>query len=245
MGLYQAAGMAGRSIADINLANKLGVSHEALIKARQMSRTFNDSGYIESILEGSFEAAESLVTGIGYASYDFLDQGDVAWKREALDRLLVMIIDGRVNINNLKKIIHIIYAFYFKLISNEERNKLATKLLSKKVTEMTLSMIIAEKFGINALIKVESFWMKIALKKGVMSVMAIPVIKAKSAYKSRELREKIPELYWELRKNGDLDLLYFMMEPYVGIYIDVIYLYYNNRPLFNEITSLYIDMIKA
>lgn len=50
MGLYQAAGMAGRSIADINLANKLGVSHEALIKARQMNRTFNDSGYIESIL---------------------------------------------------------------------------------------------------------------------------------------------------------------------------------------------------
>lgn len=245
MGMYQVGGMGGRSVYTINESNKLGVSHEAFIKATQMSNTFNDSGYVGSILDGSFEAVSSLVTGVGYASYDFLDQGDVAWKREALDRLIVMIVDGRVNINNLKKIIHITYAFYFKLIGEEARKKLAAKLLSKKATEMALSLIIAEKFGINALIKVENFWVKFALKKGAMTAMTIPAVKAKSIYKSRELKDKAPELYWELRKNGSLDLLYFMMEPYIGIYVDVIYLYRTNKPLFNEITMLYIDMIKV
>lgn len=81
-------------------------------------------------------------------------------------------------------------------ISEEARKKLTLKPLSKKVTEMALSLIIVEKFGINALIKTERFRVKFALKKGVMSAMTPPAVKEKSVYKSMELKDKAPELYW-------------------------------------------------
>lgn len=61
MGIYQVGGMGGRSVHTINASNKLGVSHEAFIKETQISNTFNDQGYVGSILEGSFEAVSSLL----------------------------------------------------------------------------------------------------------------------------------------------------------------------------------------
>jgi len=238
--MYQIAGLGSKSIDGIIKAKQAEVSYTAISTVNQMNIATMTDNLAHSVIDGALNGVLSLITGAGYASYDFLDRSDMAWKDEKQRRLITMLMEGRFNIDNIKKAINIIMFSYYESLNDEEKRKLEIKVLGKLIGGKLVSKLVAEKLALNVIIKTENIFLKLLYKNAMVKLASIPVINAKCIYKSRELNTKNPRLYYLLLKNGDLDLLYFLLEPYIGVYVNMLYYSEHNVELFNEINKVFL-----
>lgn len=65
---------------------------------------------------------------------------------------------------------------------------------------------------------------------------------ARAVYASRQLMMDNSDLYWKLRSEGDLDLLYFFIEKQAAPFVKVLQIQKSNPALFNEINNKFLSM---
>lgn len=175
--------------------------------ARDMLEAINvdGSGFIGAVAKGFI----SLPVSLGYLGYDFIDSGH---RRENLDdkfRLAELV--KRVTFNKaiIEKAINVFISDFTSRINITSigaslAGNGAGKMLFSQWTSIKLGYVISER-AVTALFA--------GTVTGVL--LSLGAESSRAIYTSRYLRERDPETYYKLKRMGDLDLIYFLIEDTV------------------------------
>ncbi|NRN29148.1 hypothetical protein [Photorhabdus heterorhabditis] len=174
--------------------------------AEKMVSTINDDS---SWLTGFSEGVLDIPVDFYYLGYDYLDT-DHRWDNENDKyRFVGLIKSEAITLNNLERVIQIIFEDYLGKLSEEQKQRLIETKVGKIFGG---SMTLVGTLGIGASV-------------------------SRAIYTSRELAQTNPNLYMLLRREGNLDLLYFLVESKMESYVRALEAYEEDRSLFNEFSA--------
>ncbi|BFO09552.1 Uncharacterised protein [Serratia rubidaea] len=205
--------------------------------AQRMADALNvDNGFLTGFAQGAI----SLPIDLGYLAYDFLDTENRSANMDDTERMIRLIKSGLANKKSLAKIARLV-ADDFLEKTDSERVKLiiekgSGKFLGRFVTNQLLGV------NLGALIA-ERFVLQFAASLSLGSVLSLGAMKSRAIYTSRELRSRNPWLYDRLRRMGNLDLLYFLMEKRTRPFEDAIAVWHSSRSDFNRIVELFFQKV--
>ena len=84
---------------------------------------------------------------------------------------------------------------------------------------------------------------KVVMGFTFLTLLSVGSLPSSAVYSSRQLNQRDTELYDSLRRQGHLDLLYFIIEKRVEPFEGATALWHKNRRLFNEVTALFLKKI--
>ncbi|TDS97884.1 hypothetical protein EDF78_101259 [Rahnella sp. BIGb0236] len=157
----------------------------------------------------------SFPVSIGYLGYDFMDSEHHSENQDDKYRLVKLFKRTTFSQETIEAIIK---PFIEDFISRIDTNKIIT--FAKNLSGTTAGKIIFSQLtGFNI--------GKVIISQGVASyttgfavggILAVGAEASRAIYTSRYLRERNPAMYLKLKKIGDLDLLYYLVEDIVKPY---------------------------
>lgn len=175
----------------------------------------------ESLARGFLGGLLSIPGDIAYLTYDFLDTGERYEKGYDKERLIRLIANGLLSEASVTKIIETVLNRFFFSLNEEQKKNLFNYLAGKTTGRMLITYAMFETI-------VRSFTQKTALKAamrlGIASILSLGGQIARAVYSSRDLYRRNSSLYWQLREQGDLDMLYFLVEEYLRPFEDAMVL---------------------
>ncbi|MCS3603626.1 hypothetical protein M2371_002861 [Buttiauxella sp. BIGb0471] len=190
------------------------------------------SGFIEGILE--------IPEDIGYIAYDFIDSENRYNNNNDKIRLMFLVKKGGVNKDSLAEIIKVILIKYYSLLTNEQKSQLQYKIGGQITGKLVFTTQALSKF-------LQIFIDRLLIRTSVglisTSLVTLGAMQSKAVYSSRDLLNRNPNIYWELRGLGDLDLLYFILEDKLKSFEDAILLHDKDRSAFNNVMKHYADLV--
>ncbi|MFP2515077.1 hypothetical protein [Buttiauxella agrestis] len=190
------------------------------------------SGFIDGILE--------IPEDIGYIAYDFIDSENRYNNNNDKIRLMFLVKKGGVNKDSLAEIIKVILIKYYSLLTSEQKSQLQYKIGGQITGKLVFTTQALSKF-------LQIFIDKLLIRTSVglisTSILTLGAMQSKAVYSSRDLLNRNPNIYWELRGLGDLDLLYFILEDKLKSFEDAILLHDKDRSAFNNVMKHYADLV--
>ncbi|MBS9433265.1 hypothetical protein [Photorhabdus hainanensis] len=199
------------------------------IAEKMVSAINDDSSWLTGFAEGILD----IPVDFYYLGYDYLDT-DHRWDNENDKyRFVGLVKSEAITLNNLERVIQIIFEDYLGKLSEEQKQR----LIETKAGKMFGGMI--SKYAIFRGSLGAFFGTKWFTKFGgsitFIGTLGIGASVSRAIYTSRELAQTNPTLYMQLRREGNLDLLYFLVESKMEPYVRALEAYDENRDLFNEI----------
>lgn len=175
--------------------------------ARDMLEAINvdRSGFWGAIAKGFI----SLPVSFGYLGYDFMD---VEHRRENLDdKFRIAQLIKRTTFNKII-VESVINVFVSDFVSRIDMPSLGVEMAGSRVGKIFFAQWTGIKLGY-----VISERAVTALFAGTVigGLLSIGAETSRAIYTSRYLRERNPEAYYKLKRMGDLDLIYFIVEDAV------------------------------
>lgn len=190
------------------------------------------SGFIDGILE--------IPEDIGYIAYDFIDSENRYNNNNDKIRLMFLVKKGGVNKDSIAEIIKVILIKYYSLLTSEQKSQLQYKIGGQITGKLVFTTQALSKF-------LQIFIDKLLIRTSVglisTSILTLGAMQSKAVYSSRDLLNRNPNIYWELRGLGDLDLLYFILEDKLKSFEDAILLHDKDRSAFNNVMKHYADLV--
>uniref|UniRef100_UPI0036DDBF5E hypothetical protein n=1 Tax=Photorhabdus sp. RM322S TaxID=3342825 RepID=UPI0036DDBF5E len=198
--------------------------------AEKMVATIDDNS---SWLTGFAEGVLDIPVDFYYLGYDYLDT-EHRWDNENDKyRFVGLIKSEAITLNNLERIIQIIFEDYLGKLSEEQKQRLIKTKIGKIFGGM-ISKYVIFRGSLGAFFGAKWFT-KFGGSMTFIGTLGIGASISRAVYTSRELAGTNPALYMQLRREGNLDLLYFLVESKMAPYVRALEKYDENRDLFNEI----------
>lgn len=172
----------------------------------------------------------SFSKDIGYLAYDFFSTDDRYRNFDDRVRLFETLKD-----QDLKKIIEIVVKAFFKKTKRKGWAENIVGMTGKLVGMHVVNKAFLDDF---AEVFVAKFVAKILVKVSFNFIVSTGAMSSRAIYVSRELAEKCPEVYAELKANGSLDLFYFLVEEYCNPFLDAIMLSEKDPDAFERVVDL-------
>lgn len=213
-----------------------------MINAKSLANQMVDSldinsGFLKSFAGGALE----LPVDLFYLGYSYLDTEN-RWAN-SLDgeRCIRLVKNGFANRESIQKIANIIIDRYLDKI---DVNKLKTvgingagSFAGSVITNRMILGNIGPMFA-------ERMVAKMIIGFSFSTLLSLGALQYRAIYSSRALSRRDPELCNYLRRLGDLDLLYFILEKRVQPFETAISLWHHNRQLFDEVSNYFLQRIR-
>lgn len=175
--------------------------------ARDMLDAINvdSSGFIGAVAKGFI----SFPVSLGYLGYDFMDTEHRRENRDDKFRIAQLVKKTPFNKNVVGNVINV---FIDDFISRVDIPSLGVRMAGSVAGKVFFSQLTGIKLG-----SVISERATTAIFAGTIigALLSIGAESSRAIYSSRYLRENNPETYYRLKRMGDLDLIYFMVEDTV------------------------------
>lgn len=190
--------------------------------------------FLYSLMEGVVDTGKDY----GYLIYDFFDTDSKSQKDNDKYRLVKLIKDG-IDDNKIIRALDIVYADYYQKLTKEQQQL----LLRRKTGNITGGALVNNVlFSSTTASLISVFWKRFFVGLGMTTTYTIGGKMARAVYSSRQLMLDNPSLYWRLRAEGDLDLVYFLIEKQVEPFVKASQIQHTNPVLFNEINDNFLSM---
>lgn len=173
-----------------------------------------------SILSGIMSVPEDMY----YLAYGFLDTEHRSENANDYYRLATFIKEGDID-SAIVNLVEAIARDFIERLPEDKKDALLNSIYAKTgarfATTTTLMYLLTSQMN-SSIARYPKLKASLRILRGaaINSILTIGALAHRSAYDSRELREKNPRLYWRLRSMGDLDILYFLIKDHVSGYVD-------------------------
>ncbi|MCT8344721.1 MULTISPECIES: hypothetical protein [Photorhabdus] len=199
------------------------------IAGKMVATIDDDSSWLTGFAEGVLD----IPVDFYYVGYDYLDT-EYRWDNENDKyRFVGLIKSEAITLNNLERIIQIIFEDYLGKLSEEQKQRLIETKVGKIFGGM-ISKYVIFRGSLGAFFGAKWFT-KLGGSVTFTATLGVGASVSRAIYTSRELAQTNPNLYMLLRREGNLDLLYFLVESKMEPYVRALEAYDENRGLFNEI----------
>ncbi|CAI2533229.1 Uncharacterised protein [Serratia ficaria] len=205
--------------------------------AQDMADALNTNS---NFLTGFIHGAISFPVDIGYLAYDFLDTESRSLNSYDTERMIRLLKSGLANNENLTKIAQMVADEYLKKVDLERVKAIVERGSGKFLGRIASNQLIGLNLG---MLFSEQFIIRYATGFALTSILSVGAVNSRAIHTSRELRSRNPQLYDRLRRMGNLDLLYFLVEKRTRPFEDAIAIWHKNRSEFNRITDLFFEKV--
>ncbi|PTA79468.1 hypothetical protein C9411_06375 [Serratia sp. Nf2] len=189
---------------------------------------------------GFIEGAISFPVDMGYLAYDFINTDNRSINQYDTERMLRLIKAGLANQHSLAKIVKLVVDEYLKKVDVDKvkrwvekgSGKIAGRFVSNQVLMVNVGAALSERVVI-----------RLATGYALTSLLTLGAMNSRAIHTSRQLRQRNPEIYDNLRRAGNLDLLYFLVEPKTKPFEQAIEVWRKNRGEFDRITELFFEKV--
>lgn len=193
-----------------------------------------------TFFDGVLGGLTSFTQDISLVAKDYFDT-DNRWRNQTDKIRLASLIKRGASSDSLKKMVTIILRDYWSNLTAEQAEKLAARVGGTITGKMAFNFVTINQI---LLLFFEKAIARFVFSLGVGSIFAIGAAASDSVYSSNELKLRNPKIYNELRGDGDLDLLYFLLKDYLDPYLDAIELQITSPTLANNVFEIYVNGIK-
>ena len=205
--------------------------------AQEMANSVNSKS---NFFGGFIEGAISFPVDMGYLAYDFINTDNRSINRYDTERMLRLIKAGLANQHSLTKIVKLVVDEYLKKVDVDKvkrwvekgSGKIAGRFVSNQVLMVNLGAVLSERVVI-----------RLATGYALTSLLTLGAMNSRAIHASRQLRQRNPEIYDNLSRAGNLDLLYFLVEPKTKPFEQEIEIWRKNRGEFDRITELFFEKV--
>ena len=187
-----------------------------------------------SLIEGVVDTGKDY----GYLVYDFLDTDSKNQKDNDKYRLVKLVKDG-IDSNKILQAFDIIFSDYYQKLTVKQQQLL---LRRKSANIAGGAWINNALFSSTTTSLISVFWKRFIIGLGMTTTYTVGGKMSRAVYSSRQLMMDNPTLYWKLRTEGDLDLIYFLIEKQVEPFVRASQIQHINPMLFNEINDSFLSM---
>lgn len=196
-----------------------------------------NSNFLKSFAGGALE----LPVDFYYLGYSFLDTGNRTLNSIDGERCIRLIQNGFANRKSLKKIANIIIDRYLNKIDVNRLKTTGTHAGASLAGRVAMNRMILGNIGP---MFADRLVARMMIGFSFSSLISLGAMQSRAVYTSRELRRRDPELQNYLKRLGDLDLLYFLIEKRVKPFEKTLSLWQQNKPLFDEVSSIFIQRVR-
>ncbi|HGM6859335.1 TPA: hypothetical protein ACKQDZ_000622 [Serratia rubidaea] len=181
----------------------------------------------------------SVPVDLGYLAYSYLDTGNRYNNQTETIRLANAIKKGILENPNLSKTIKTIFDQFNSYVPTDTQNSIYSKTIASIPGRMITNSIIAAKIT-TAVMQTTEYSYLIQMRSALLgTVLLMGGMAQRSIYKSKALSEKNRAVYISLRTQGDLDFMYFLIQPFVDPFIDAITIRQRHgQEAFNRLLSM-------
>ncbi|CNE48440.1 Uncharacterised protein [Yersinia nurmii] len=172
-----------------------------------------------------------------YLGYDFLDTEHRYQNDNDKYRFAELIKSGLANRESIEKILRLVLGQYFDKLDSHQKKKILETKVAKLVGGMITKNILLGDIGA---ILASRLAFKMASGFVMTSILGLGAMVSRAIYTSRALMEKSPKIYWELRKEGNLDLLYFLVENSTEPFVRALVFYDSDKAFFDDVFEEFI-----
>lgn len=204
--------------------------------ARRMLRSLdiNNDGFFKSVLTGAL----TLPTNLAYLGYEYFDTENRYSNANYHHRIAELIKDGIAQKTLTSRIIFIIIKKFMSEVDEDKLKNEAMKLSGGFLEKIAVS----ELTGISLSKAVTSGLVKGIVAGSVIGLgLSIGAESSRAIYTSRRLEQNNHYLYYLLRKAGNLDLAYFLVEDKMSAFVDACNLKSKNKNEFNKVCEYFFS----
>lgn len=191
------------------------------------------------MLVGLAHGVASVPIDFSYLAYGYIDTENKSRNQGDTMRMMKAIKCGILENENLVESIKTVLDDFNSNVSKEKQDSIYAKTVGSIAGRMITSTVLS---GIltNIILKTAVYTRLLGLRIGsVSTILLTGGLATRSIYKSEELKDKNLPVYYALRHKGDLDFLYFLIQPFVDPFIDALSVRQNQgQEPFNKIVSL-------
>jgi len=206
-----------------------------MINAKELATQMVDSLNVSSNFLKSFAGgALELPVDLYYLGHSYLDTDNRAANSYDGERCVRLVKDGFANRKSIQKIANIIIDRYLDKIDVDKLKSVGVNSAGSLAGSVITNRIILGNIGP---IFAERLAARMVIGFSFSTLLSLGALQSRAIYTSRELNSRDPELHNYLRRIGNLDLLYFLIEKRVQPFETALSLWQKNRQLFNEVSS--------
>ncbi|VXC73745.1 conserved hypothetical protein [Enterobacterales bacterium 8AC] len=187
-----------------------------------------EGGWLVGLTQGLID----LPVDFYYLGYDFIDTEHRYENNNDKYRFAELVKSGLVNRESIEKILRVVLNEYFDKLDGNQRKKLLEAKVARFVGGVITKSILLGDIGA---IFASRLAFKMASGFVFTSVLGLGAMVSRAVYTSRSLMEKSPSVYWKLRGEGNLDLLYFLVENTAEPFMRALATYDSDKEFFDTI----------
>ncbi|UAN47586.1 hypothetical protein KGP17_08720 [Serratia sp. JSRIV001] len=191
------------------------------------------------MLVGLAHGVASIPIDYGYLAYGYIDTENRSRNQGDTMRMMKAIKCGILENENLVESIKTVLDEFDKNASKETQDSIYAKTVGSIAGRMITNAYLSGKLA-NVILKTAVYSRLLAFRISTVSTILLTGgLATRSIYKSEELKDKNLPVYYALRHKGDLDFLYFLIQPFVDPFIDALSVRQKQgQEPFNKIVSL-------
>lgn len=213
-----------------------------MINAKELANQMADAINVKSSTLRSFAgAALELPVDLYYLGYNFLDTGNRWANSYDGERCVRLVKNGFANRKSIQKIANIIIDRYMDKVDVKKLKDIGVNSAAGFAGSVITNRMILGNIGT---MFADRMIAKMVIGFSFSTLLSLGALQSRAIYTSRELSRRDPELHNYLKRLGDLDLLYFLVEKRVKPFELALALWYQNRPLFNDVSNYFFQQVR-
>jgi hypothetical protein len=190
-----------------------------------------------STLSAFFGSVLSVPENLGYLAYDFIDTEHRRENENDKIRLMRLIKNGIVNRETVYDIVSTVIGEYISKLNDDQKEKLYWHIAAVPAGKLTANALI---FSNMNKVLIARLTTRLLFGAAFGTVITIGSLQSKAVYTARSLMDRSPKIYWILKRKGDWDLLYFLVEEYTKPFEDALRLKSTDEAAFNVLVETYL-----
>lgn len=199
-----------------------------------ISEERSEDGWLAGLAQGLLDFPVEMF----YLGYDYLDTENRYRNSNDKYRVAKMLDAGMANRESLQRILEIVLSSYFEKLDDNQKTKLVETKLAKLAGGFIAKNIILGDIGALFASRLAS---KMVAGFVMTSVLSFGGMVSRAVYTSNALKDENPALYWKLRLEGNLDLLYFIVEDAAQPFERALMAYEKDKILFDNIFNEFVN----
>lgn len=212
-----------------------------MISARKLADEMANAIHVDgNFFRGFLKGFVNWPVDIYYLGRDYLDTDNRNINSYDKERIARMVKHGMASRRNLEKVLHLFMDNFFKHVDFNKVKELSAKGGGNFLGKMAFNQLATANMGYVFSSKLIP---RMITGMTIGSILSIGAAMSRSVYASRELQRRNNNAYNMLRRLGDLDLLYFMVEEKTRPFEDAAALWYTDRNKFHQTCCYFFEKV--
>ncbi|MBH3126017.1 hypothetical protein [Serratia marcescens] len=211
--------------------------------AKQIANDMADAVNIDSnLVRGFTQGFISVPVDFYYLGYDYIDTENRWLNSQDKERFIRLIKSGLANKASIEKVAHIFIENFASKVKFEDVKDMTIRTSGKLIGKFAFNQLATANMGY---IFSKQIIPRLVSGVAVGSILTAGASISRSVYTSRDLRARNSRVYDQLRRLGNLDLLYFLLENKVRPFEDAVSVWERDRKKFNQICQYFFAKVNV